>query len=328
MKTYLLIFLLLLNTGIPCAQELNEAQLEQRFNQLDSMLAEDRSVRETVERKVNAFANEISEFKSKPTLSFFQRRRLESLLKSSQEVTIQLEQVDVKIDSLNKELQLKRLHLIERYDIRLKQIMRELDDKSLSGKERGELLNTLTVIKSKRELLQAKLDLEIRETVEVEGIVLDQTDNAKKIREKADWLKDQETKMRADARALDQIISNLKEEIEVREKMTEFERDLTLFSHRDELTFSQGMTRTFDGGAGNKTDVPNAYLQDAESSQSSILPLFPEISVGKEVTDLDIGEFIKALQDKKRQLLMKADSLQTKYRAFDREAESMDKQDR
>jgi hypothetical protein len=285
--------------------------------------------------RANGLAEEISTLKNQKDSGYFQRQRLENLLKNSQELTRETEVLDKEIFSANQKLQLQCEQLIQMYDIEIDKLINQIKNRKIDKSARKDMMFQLGVTKEKRELVQSRIELGIQEIIELNQFALESEDNPRQMREKAEWLQDQEKKLRTNAAGVGRIIKNLKDEIEIRDKMVELEQDLTIFSHRDEPL--KASTTTQAGGNDKRTSDQesfnwnfqnddlfaqqnnaarnNAYLQLPMTSKSSIRPLFPNLSIKRDATELsaqDIQTYILNLESRKKLLISTADSLKSR----------------
>jgi len=322
------------------AQAADTDQLEKNIGQLEQRLADFTAQREQYVRQADELARQISELKAKSNLNYFQRSRLENQLSRSQELTNKIETLDPAIGALKNEVREKRKSLIAQYDLIIKNILAQLKAEKLPKTQKTALVKTLTSTKEKREILQTQIEISLLELLRTNTIVLEANDSPRQIKAKADWLRDYEKRLRTRAIQMDRIINNLKEEIEIREKMVEFEQELSLFDHRDE-SISEGASQSDNGQVRSKDVLEggapdwanNAYLQNSESSKSSILPLFQDFTIEKDVlnmSNLDIQAYIKGLESRKQQVELTADSLRIKADAFEakaRQAEQIERRE-
>jgi chromosome segregation ATPase len=326
--------------------EVSEIQpLENNLQETETVLLSLSQRRTDLNNQANHLALEISTLKNQKDTGYFQRQRLESLLKSSQELTREIELLDKDIFANNQKLQSQCEQLIQKYDDQIKTLITQLKSKKLDKSVKKEFAFQLGVVKEKRELVQARIELGIQEIVELNQMALETDENPRQMREKAEWLLDQEKKLRKNAKELERIAKNLKDEIEIREKMVELEQDLTIFSHRDEpiKVGSASQTSNTDKRTGSPETVfgdfqnddlismqntaarNNAYLQLPVTSKSSIRPLFPNLSIQRDATELsvqDIQTYIANLEKRKQLLLSTADSLKSRSEQLSKKAGS------
>lgn len=335
--TILLIFVLNLRAEPPEIKSLEKALQETEVT-LQSLTKQ----RADLNSRANELAVEILKLKNQKDTGYFQRQRLENLLKGSQELAREIEKLDSEIFSTNQKLQLQCGQLIDLYEQELTRLINELKNKKLDKTAKKELMFQLGVIKEKRELVQARIELGIQEIIELNHLALESGDNPRQMREKAEWLRDQEKKLRTNADEIERIIKNLKDEIEIRDKMVELEQDLAIFSHRDEPLKASETPQTSDERIGNDKTFNwnfqqldpltqqniaarnNAYLQLPMTSKSSIRPLFPNLSIKRDATELsvqDIQTYILNLENRKKLLISTADSLKSRAEVLSRKVE-------
>jgi len=326
MKFLTLLFIIFLNTMQLLSQGKDATALEQKVFDLEFSIVNYSSQQDKIKLEMDEYAREISELKQQKSLNYFQRRRLENYLKSSQKLAEQSEMTDQTIKTINQHLNVSRKQLIDQYNSSIDDLVTRLKDNALTEALKKELLQQLTSIKLKRETLQAKLELGIQLPLNTGQITLDADDSPRQIKEKADLLKDWEQKLRATTAKLTEIIVNLNDEIEIQDRMAEFAQELSLFSHQDEPT---SISATSDKSAPSyeeRYDIQeNAFLLDAQHSKSSIFALFPGMTFSNDefssLNELDIHTIIKELQQRSKQMLQTADSLKIKADFFYRQAE-------
>lgn len=331
---YILKIIIFFLFAFPLLAQEEYIHLENEISALEAKVEELKSRQATLNSEINELAQQISDLKQKENLNIFQRRRLEGYLKSSQKLILQIENLNAQLISTGRDISTKRKQLINLYELRLEEIINQLNDKNKSELQKKYLADTLTLIKQKREQVQAKIDLEIQTPINMNEISQENGYTYEDYKEKADWMKDQEEKFRKNGEEIDRIVNNLQAEIEIREKMSELEQDISLFSHRDEPLAHEKTSTSGRAITGEKNEVDflgNAYLQDALNSRSSLLPLFPNLSVSKDISNLsnlDIQDFIKELQKRKKQLISSADSLNLKAKEYYHKAEQAKKIER
>ncbi|MFQ5772683.1 MAG: hypothetical protein ACE5HX_19260 [bacterium] len=114
------------------SQESSLDYFEQAFAQIDSNIAHRNAQRTALTRKVQAYAEQIQELKTKEQLNYFQHQRLESLLKDSQDLSNQIESIDSELRALNKKFRTSGNKLISLYESEIKQSLKNLEKKNIS----------------------------------------------------------------------------------------------------------------------------------------------------------------------------------------------------
>jgi hypothetical protein len=331
---YIIFIIVLLNTAL--AQSNDISILETDVAKIEAQLEQLSSSREQINQQIGELAKKISALKNKSELSYFERQRLESYLKNSQKLSSQADELDLNIHSAETNLQTHRRQLINRYEEKIKHILLQFDQAAMAESQKIDLATELAGVKNKRELTQAKIDLQLYNPSDFLAIDIDpsERDDARRLTQKADLLKDQEEKLRQNAKSIEGIVSNLKEEIEIRDKMSELSQELSLFSPQDE---TMNQTRTHIAQAGSDKEAGagvtenddrnfynNAFLDDASNSKSSLLLHFPNLINPKEIPNLsnsDIQSIIRQLQNRKKYISAVADSIDIKAKKIYQQAE-------
>lgn len=327
LKKIVLMLLILLGAFNASAAETDTERLEADLRVKTSELQQMTVKYQKLTRQVTALAPKISELKSKGELNFFQRRKLEDYLKSSQKIAGQIEKVNRQILRLRQELQVIREHLIQNYDRKITQLLAESEKNALSKTQKRKLLQQLSQLKQQRNALQANIDWEISEPGKMSHIEIEEYDTPRKIQAKADWLKDLENRLRLNVTKIDRVVQNLREEIELRDKMQDFEQELSLFSHRDEARMPsipsvEKQTEVFGEDQGGPPELTTKGTET--TGDAAMLPLFPDFLHENDFMNLstaDIRSVIDSLSHHKIEILTRADSLNQKATIFYQKAE-------
>jgi hypothetical protein len=324
---FFLIILILWGAQPAGAIETDVQRLETRLAEKTSELRQAAVRHAQLTEQANALAPKISSLKTNHELNYFQRRQLEDYLKASQELSNELENLNRRIIQVRNEAQAIREELVAVYDQQIDQILRESDFTGLDRTRKKNLLKQLTHIKQQRNTLQTQMDWELADSFKMNQVEIHENDTPRKIQVKADWLKDLEQRLRTNVAKIERVVLNLKEEIELRDKMQEFEQELSLFNHRDEtraapvVAAASEIEITFER---NEPPIGGSKSTSGVSGSTALLPLFPNFIHENDVVNLsraDIQAYIDSLSRRKIELLVTADSLHKKASDFYQQAE-------
>ncbi len=293
---------LLLNSAWVHSQQMNIHPLQQRekglFLLLDSLQIE----KSRLLHQSDSLAALIQQLKSKQDLNMFQRRRLEQLLKSSQELDQKILAIGQQLDKTDREHQAVLQELVAWYDAQIARSMDVGQDKKLSQEQAERLANWqrerndyLTRVKS--EPLQRQITRPIQ---------IDPSDSYVTIKQKADLVKDQEDKARKQIALVEKRVKELQAELRLRSRMNELIADTYLMDQPKEKLLPKNQRRNgYESGVlfdAEESGTPSSASFDAVDN----LLLKGDVS---SVSHLDLESQIRNLQQMKSRLTQSADSL-------------------
>jgi len=328
-RTAKFILILLIWWGSPPARavETDGVRLETQLTEKTSELQQAATRHQQLTAQAGILAAKISDLKIKPELNYFQRRQLEEHLKASQELANEIENLNRRIFQLRNEAQPIREALVVAYDQQIAQLLQESQQAGLSSSRKKNLLKQLTQIKGKRNSLQIQMDWELADSFKISEVEIHENDTPRKIQVKADWLKDLEQRLRTNAGKIERVVLNLKAEIELRDKMQEFEQELSLFNHRDEtraLPVAAAITDQQITFERNNPPTGGPKSTGGTTEKTALLPVFPNFGPENDIMNFsrsDLQAYIDSLGRRKVELLITADSLNRKAADFYRQAE-------
>lgn len=312
----------LLIVGQVLAQDQTLSTAEREFAEIESKLADLGTQRETLSAQVRSHAVEIQELKSRDRLSYFQRQKLEALLKQSQTVSNQIESIDGEIRILDRNLTRAGETLIERYNSQIDRLLAKSQNSKLSTQARKNLLSEINTLRTKRAAVKQKIKPSSPEPVGLTRVEIEPDDSAKKITQKADLLKDQEDKLRRLVGQIAQQTQDMQKELRVRTRINEMVTDMAVFDPLDEAV----------------GDV-SALGAQALAEESRDLSATPEKNLGQsddqfligrdfDITNLSseqLEDAIEALENRQKQARAKADSLARQAERFYKAAQDRKK---
>lgn len=297
--------------------------------------------RATLNLQASGLAEEITSLKGNTEMNFLQRRRLEGQLQSSQELAARIETLDLSILRNQKRIAENSRSLIGFYNQSIDQTLNYLlKNKKLKPSEKTKSYLRIVALKQKRDQLLSKygnLAPELRNPLTIQ---IDENDTPRQISQKADWLKDQEDKLRKEAEVITRQIRNYEDEIDIREKMNDLEQEISLFNHRDENLTHVSLVQEpaakdvlyFDDD-GDRNGLDDTYENsvppmDVQPSKNSPIIISQQLSGDKNtLTEVNIDTLIQSLKNQQNQLVNQADSLQKKAAEFYKRAKQLKQQD-
>jgi hypothetical protein len=294
--------------------------------------------RADLQQQLHRLSAQIAAFGPADQVTSLQRRKIEGFMKESQMIAAQLERLQKDINFSRSELELQQKNLIAIYENEIHLTLKKLDQKPLAPTEKRGVLERMVTVKNKRERLRADMNLPVSSTRTIYPLNPDDMQNASQLKQHIDWLQDRDEQLRADAYEVEHIVGNLREEIDIRDKMAEMEHEMNLFGYRDEtvkqspsINENDEATKSNDptttGHEGNDF-AGNAYLEPPSNSNSSLLHLYPDLfSDGYSVMSTnDIDRVIKQLQDRRQKLITAADSVRTRAIQLQQQVDRMERQ--
>ena len=303
--------------------------LESIIAQNDSLIMELTQEHEKLLEQLEIKGTTITDLKNQDELSFLQRRRLEGLLQEFQSVSNKAEQLDILLqEKQTAQIDLKQ-ELWRAYQHAIDELLSYMTENinTMNNVQRQRYLDQVKTLRAKRIALAANLgSLPFAQTTQM-LLTIKPTDDYRRIKDKADLLKDHEDQIRNNVAQIDKKIVRFKQEIELREKLTDFIDDVSLFEHHDEaIASAQKATQTL------VEDALNFYNEfertNAGGGQSGTL-----IDIGESLWEIDPSflsleeaEIIILLfEEYKTALSTQADSLAVRAKDFYERAEKIRK---
>jgi chaperonin cofactor prefoldin len=304
------------------SQETSLLILENEFARIDSSISKLDFQRVQLSKQIQSNANAIQELKDKDKLNYFQRQRLERLLKDSQDLSNQIERIDSQIRSLNKLYKKTGNQLIGLYDSEIKNSLNEIARKKSSPNSRQTLHQKVENLRSKREQVKQKIGAVAVSPIKIPKLQIEPDDTPKQIEQKADLLKDQEDKLQRLAKQIELQTTELQKELEIRNRMDELVTDLALFDQQEEALSN---VSTFN----EQARAFNEEISIGEVGENQFLE--ENLLVGQKDFDFSnltterLEEAIEHLKNQQQHIQAQADSLADQAESFYQAAQEMKK---
>jgi len=322
--------LLLGAVASPLGAEQNIAVLEARIARLDTTREEHLNRRAVLILQSDQLAGRIANLKAKA-----RTKEVKAELRTSQDLTRQIEELDRVLAALNAHIQRERADLEVAYEERITVLIHRLPEAPESSRET--MLQELIRCRTARQALdvQEEQEREVRDEGEIE---VAPDDGPEEIREKADLLADVADRMAAELAKLSAQIEDLNREQRIRRKMQELADEIVFFD--EDLgapRASQQLNAEMSGGAFSRT--PGDAEDDAKALDAVAPPEGVWDGAGYEATfepsasgetayrtepeafsPEDFERQIERLVRRRSDLSKKAEALQDKAERFYRKA--------
>jgi len=321
--------LLLMLPYYALSDEIEIEKLEVQIATLDSIWNELQSRYKYLSERAKEKAQRISNLRREEPLSFIKRRQLESLLKESLVLTQEMENLHLKIKNIRQDLKAKRDTLIRLYDQQIERLLKILESNP-SATQRKITLAELRKIKEKKSSIQKPLfqeQLFLREPKII--LKINENDTPHSLKEKADYLKDQEDRHRKYANNLEEKIKELEKELNLRERMADFISDLALFDQQEEPLQKKGTE--ISSAEFRPTEVPIDNREETSYQEKDLISndnfLNPEVGTYslQSLTVSDIEVLIERLKKEQLKTNKASDSLSIQAEKFYQAAEARKK---
>jgi len=303
------------------------------LNHKENRLAELLREKGKMEKEASKLSNEIARLKSKENLNRFQHSTLEDFLREAESLAQALA-------ALNREIEEKRegfYRFIEKrtleIDNEIRKTLERLENTNKKSRQKG-LFGTIKNLREERQQLREKLPVELLIAIRYDEIEITPDDTPEEIREKADALKDTEDKFRFELTLIDQQITEIQDEADLRERMNEFLKDVAFFDEADLLVDDDPVnpSRNAEGLRASADFATSENSPDEEKSQFDVdlqtvqlletnipLPINLDTQTFEELED-----WLQFLKKQQELLLKRADELAQKADTYYQKAKELD----
>jgi hypothetical protein len=267
----------------------------------------------------DSLAQLITPLKAQSDLSFFERRRLDALLRDSQQLAQQQEQTSALLSTALSQQTMAGRQLDSLYVAALDSLSRLLKDSAhMEEKTRTGLLQQIALLQQKR----MQVNPETAAASLTKGPALDSDDLPQDMENKADFLRDRADQLRRQSIAMASRMKQVQKEITLRRRMDDFVQDMRVFDNQDETSRRIGTeasgkepTRDMQVGSSSKGET---FSSSAPYSAEALLHLdFRTLPV------YDLDEVLDLMKGENKKLIRQADSLAEKAAAYDHEAQTL-----
>jgi len=308
-----------LSAGIPSDNEIYRQ--EEVLARKDSLISAMNRQIDALKKQAAAITNRINALRASESLNFIERQQLESHLKESQTISRTITQMQTTIKQTRQNADSSRVRLDQLYDRRLETLITALKNKTPAA-QRDSILSEIVSLKQRKLGIQGSFSDE-PSYAQRPGIrlTIDEMDTPETLKRKADFLKDQEDRYRRYLALLGKKIADLEKELALREKLSDFVADLSLFDQRDDAlqkTASAAQTgnesfSTLYGGTKNRdyenitvNQLNDPLLFNIDAQMTTPMPVLPN----------DLDQIIRKLKKEKIKVQDSADSLSTQAEIY------------
>lgn len=298
----ILLGILLLLAATLYSQQLDINFLQQQEQQLSGQIDSLQLDKSKFLHQSDLLAAVIQQLKSKQDLNIFQRRRLEQLLKSSQELDQNINNVHQKMEQLDREHQSVLRELVAWYNDQIERKMNAARTRKLSPAEQQQL-SAWNLERSQylKKIRHNEIQLQLSRPIEIE-----ESDSYQTIKQKADLLRDQEDKARKQISLVDKRVNELQSELKLRSRMNELIADTYLMGQPTEKSLPQNQPK------GGNENVVFSGADNSRAPASASFDVVDNLLLKADVSgisNLDLESQIRNLQQMKVRLNQSADSL-------------------
>lgn len=302
------------------------SDIERLLNEAEGQLVQIDASMGKLKQQSDSLAVLINALKQKDDLSFFERRRLDGLLKTSEKLSGAQEQVQ----AMKGNWQQQRGQLIAKleslYAASIDSLLNYTGGHAeLTSQEKTEIAGQVRSLSMKRRVLRESVPL-FSEMPDAPNPQIETDDTPDEIEAKADFYRDWEDKYREKATLLQGRIKKVREETTLRKRMAELVDDTRLFDHRDEAyapKASSTVSETDQGsaivgrGKGNEVAVDFSNAHPLNAAEQLLNLEFQSLPI------YDVDSYLKVLHEEKQKLMTAADSLAGVARLYDTQAKKL-----
>ncbi|MCI0696151.1 hypothetical protein L0337_29635 [candidate division KSB1 bacterium] len=302
--------------GLPLfAQTPERGKLQEEVGNISTHLARLRQQQQSLSQQADSLARDIQRRKQQSP-SLLQDRSLNAALRFSQTLADsmqQLQQEENRVDRLLRQKAEQLLKILNEEIARLANDGEKLK-REKNSKQREQVKAELLECREWQRRCQALLE-QPPPAIIIYEVEVKSEDSPETLRRKADFLRDQSDRLRREVKRLDGKIAEIKDETQVRERMTDFTDELALLDPNREGVSSSASS--FGASRGDNSAAPSTDF-DVEriASKNLTLPLSQFAWPGN-VGDLsfdDLERWRSALDQQKKRRQAQADSLAQRAR--------------
>ncbi|MFQ5652141.1 MAG: hypothetical protein ACE5IY_19605 [bacterium] len=208
--------------------------IELKFEQAAGTIMQLEQQRSSLNEQLRQKAQQIQRVREKKTLNFLEKQRLEALLRESQDLGNQISQIDTKLRQANQAYATIGSQLVRRYEAVLDSLLAELEESKVGAEARQKRVQRVEALRKRKEEVQQRIGGQALGEIEIHKLEIAPHDTPKRIRQKADLLKDQEDKHRRLSRQLERRTEELRKELRLRNRIGDLVTELALFDQQEE----------------------------------------------------------------------------------------------
>lgn len=249
------------------AQERTIDKTETEFARIRTELQDLNHSRTQLDQKIQERRSEIQTLKRDDDLNYFQRQRLEALLKDAQSISNDIEQLDRQIRTLREKRNQAGTKLLALYDAEISKRLQALEQEELPPEDKQAHLQQIEALRVKQAEIRQVVDADGLEKLQPNKLQIEADDSPRQIELKADLLRDQEEKLRKYAQQIEEQTRDLKKELNLRTRINDLVTDIALFDQQEEAVTDASSQRVEGllGPIGETNDLPQGRSDLQES---------------------------------------------------------------
>jgi hypothetical protein len=300
--------------------------LEKLSNSLEKSLDSLQTERSRLLKEGASVAAQLAVLRAKELLSPGEHRQAEKLLQQSQSLGVQMEKLNRTIDGSKSRYESSIEQTVEACRTELSELGVELETADTARK--SVLLARMRFLLDRKTGWESRLSSPNSTVAQTPNLELQPWNSRTEIRLKGDILLDEARAVRNEIATLEKRLQSLREEKEVRRNVSEISKELALFNENDELlgrnlTAASPSDTKNAGYFNNDWEVRNTGEAAGPGAEEIFLPSQrpdPVSAYGSNASGLN--DQILVLEEYKRLLAARADSLEQKASWFFRKAQS------
>ena len=300
--------------------------LEKLSRSLEKSLDSLQTERNRLMKEGASVAAQLAVLRAKELLSPGEHRQAEKLLQQSQSLGVRMEKLNLEIDGSKGRYESSVERTVEVCRAEISGLGTELE--AADSGRKSALLARMRSVLDRKAAWESRMSSPNSTVAQTPNLELQPWNSPSEIRLKGDILQDEARSVRSEIVNLEKRIRSLREEREVRKNVAEISKELSLFNESDELLgrnlAAASPSGTKDAGYfNNNWEIRNTGEAAAPGAEQIFLPSQrpDQVSAGGSNAS-GLNDQILVLEEYKRLLTARADSLEQKASWFYRKAQS------
>jgi hypothetical protein len=324
----LLYILMLLFASFAVALQSNHSDaldLDKTYDAIQAELTQLQALNSRLRHRADSLAVVINELKQQQEIGYFERVRLESLLKKSQKLSETIEQNATKSKQLKDERYQLGTELIGMYSYRIDSLLLLVQSKN--GSSREKLLQRIQELRQKRFVLERENIPAVADIPATDRLTVEESDTPEEIEAKRTYYLDQSEKLKQRAALLQEKMSRVQKETKLRRRMADLVEDVRLFDQSDEpYAFSSSDAVFADDGLDQQREYVNAPVAGGKENDRvpSRLEFERVLTVNTGTLSIyQVDQYISLLEGEEKKYLAISDSLRRVADQYAEQAETL-----
>ncbi len=303
----------------------DDSDPRKRYDKIRAEIVQLQALNSRLQHRADSLAAVINGLKQQPEIGYFERARLESLLKKSQKLSQTIEQNATKRKQLRDERHQLGTELIGIYSFRIDSLLSLLP--SQNGSSGEQLLRRIQSLRQKRSLLEKENIPAVADIAAAERLRVEESDTPEEIEAKRTYYLDQSEKLKKRAALLQEKMSRVQKETKLRRRMSDLVEDVRLFDQSDEpYAFSSSDAVFADDGLDQQREYVNAPVAGGKENDRvpSRLEFERVLTVNTGALSIyQVDQYIDLLQGEEQKYLVISDSLRRVADQYAEQAETL-----